>query len=171
MPLPTVTVDLAELLGEDGEPQTLADRIVEQAARMLVEQFSGETKREIRDQVTLEIKQRAAERIEQVFKTEFFQTDAYGNRRGDKPQTMVEIVTDFAMKHLGEKVNKDGRQDYGELNMTRLAWIAMRAAEETVKNHLEPAIKQAQDKIKAEVGNKLGNAFKAALKDAAASFA
>lgn len=171
MPLPTITVDLAELLGEDGEPQTLADRIVEEAGRMLANEISNEVKAEIRKEVTIAVQQKAVAKIEEVFASQLYETDEWGTKRNEKPLTMAEMVLKETMKHLGERVSESGRSDYGDKCMTRLSWIAKRAAEECVKDQLQPHIKQAQDMIKAEIGNKLAAAFKAALKDAAGAFA
>lgn len=172
MALPTLTVSLQELLGEDGEGLDLSDRIVNQAGQCLCDAMRPEIREQIKQSVDLRIKEQIGGMIDKVFSEVLYDTDSYGRRRTDQPFTMTELVVKKAVEYLEKRVDERGQDSgYSDKNMSRVMWIAKKAAEEIVAKELAPVVEQAKAEIKAQVGNKLAAAFKAALKDAAACFA
>lgn len=172
MALPTLTVSLAELLGEDGEGLDLSDRIVNQAGQCLCDSMRPEIRETIKKIVEQKTRETVAAMIDKVFEQQMKNTDAYGNPKDGETFTMTELILRKVNEYLGEKVTQNGNKaGYGDQSQSRLLWMAASAAKLAVDKELQPAIKAAQDEVKAQIGNKLSAAFKAALKDAAACFA
>lgn len=171
MALPTLTVSLAELLSEDGEGLDLSDRIVNQAGQCLCDAMRPEIRETIKGIVEQKTRETVAAMIDKVFEQQMKNTDAYGNPKDGETFTMTELILRKVNEYLCEKVTANGNKaGYGDQSQSRLIWMAATAAKLAVEKELAPAIKAAQDEVKAQIGNKLA-AFKAALKDAASAFA
>lgn len=142
----------------DYDEQSVAEKIVEQAANGL----KDEIREKIRSLAESEFKTLISEQVgvivEEVFDRGVPQTNTYGEKVG-KLRTWTEFAGEQVEKYLSKHVDYQGREEshHRDGSRPRAEFFAKKIAEEVVKEHL--------DKIKDTVRKQMPDMFKAAISE------
>jgi len=141
----------------------IIDRAVDKLAGRLAKLSLRDAEDELRARTTNAIDKIVSEQVNELLKATFHETDSWGSPRSDKKFTLIEMILDRATKWLHEKVDSYGRQTTSSDGKTRVQWLTSSAAEQLIKNQLQPEIDKASKEFKATVQGKLLGAFQKTL--------
>ncbi len=153
----TVTVDENDVT-EEG----FLDAAVFKATSMLVSRCNDEIKNRVMLAVEKTIAATAQAVCDEALHAKVPDTDRLGQARGPA-KSIHERMMEAAIAHVSEKVNCNGdRPGYEQQAAPRYAWVAMKAAQDVLKD----AAKLAADAVKAEVNKGLQTIIVDAVKKA-----
>lgn len=168
MGLPTIQVDLNEIIGDETDAR---DAIINAAAASIATQLGRDIAKALMDEVRTKIAQTVDKTLADALNATLTETDVYGHRRpGGKVFTLNEVVLNNVKAIMEERVGENGcKPTYSsDATMTRLEWNARKTAEKYVKEELQKEIdaakamvaKVVKDRIVSVVGDAVASVLK-----------
>lgn len=155
------TLDLDE---RDEDGVTMRDRIVADACKQIRDDYVCELKKIVLESSKNQLTGAIQDQLAIIMATPYPDTDPYGNKKNDKPKTIVERIIEEAMKYVTEKVNDRGcSPDYNQVSMSRMTYMAKQAAAELIKSELADEIKTIKEEFRTAFKGRLAAAIQTAM--------
>lgn len=135
------------------------DQISEAVVQHISSEFQARCNEDLRKQVreilVAELRTKISEAVTEIFTQVFIPTNEYGEKKGE-PMTIRELIVKTTKNYLEEKVDSNGRNDWGGTkDRTRIQWMAKQEADSVVKELVEPEAKKIVSQIKLEAQGKI----------------
>ena len=152
----------------DGEQETLRGDIVQEAARMVLQE--ERVKEKIEGQILDQVDDRVNALLSDLFDREIQPTDSWGHSTGS-PIRITALLQRDAEAWLTEKVDRSGYTSSGsyDRSRTRLAHLVQELYEKDFKGFFQNAVKEGIDSVKERIGEQIDADIKEYLRNIAST--